>query len=189
MLDGVIRTRVGYAGGQTHNPDYGNIGDHTETVQVDFDPVKISYEELLAFFWKRHRPGERTWSRQYMNAVFYHDEQQKQSALDSKARLEGEIGHTVHTQVLPLRSFTLAEDYHQKYLLRRASDLMRELRGIYPTTMGLVNSTAAARLNGYVGGYGNMVQLKSELALLGISAASQKNLVDLVGRSGKNIFN
>ena len=98
-------------------------------------------------------------------------------------------GRRVQTQVLPLRSFTMAEEYHQKYLLRRDTDLMRELKRIYPVMTDLVNSTAAARLNGYVGGYGNIVQLKRELGLLGISSGSQKSLVELVRRSGRNLFN
>ena len=124
-----------------------------------------------------------------MNAVFYHDEQQKMAALDSRAKMEEMTGRTVRTRVLPLKSFTLAEDYHQKYLLRRDTDLMRQLKRIYPTISGLVNSTAAARLNGYVGGYGNMVQLERELALLGISESSQKALTDLVQRSARGLFN
>ncbi len=165
------------------------MGDHTETVQIDFDPDRITYEDLLDFFWKRHRPGQRAWGNQYMNAVFYHDEKQKRSALHSKEKVEEMTGRTVHTQVLPLRSFTLAEDYHQKYLLRRDTDLMRQLKGYYPTTKGLVNSTAAARLNGYVGGYGNLAQLERELGLLGISESSQKTLVALVRRTGRQLFN
>lgn len=165
------------------------MGDHTETVQVDFDPKRITYEQLLAFFWERHRPGQRAWSRQYMNAVFYHDEKQKQAALESKSEIEEKTGRAVRTQVVPVRSFTLAEDYHQKYLLRRATDLMRELKAVYPTLMGLVDSTAAARLNGYVGGYGNQVQLEREVELLGISPVSQKNLLEMVSRSERQLFN
>ncbi len=124
-----------------------------------------------------------------MNAVFYHDERQKLAALDSRAEMEEKTGRTVHTQVLPLKSFTLAEDYHQKYLLRRDTDLMRQMKRFYPTLMGLVDSTAAARLNGYVGGYGSMVQLERELELLGINDASQKTLTELVRRSGRDLFN
>ncbi len=165
------------------------MGDHTETVQVDYDPKRTSFEQLLVFFWERHRPGQRAWGRQYMNAVFYHDEKQKQAALDSREKVADITGRKVHTQVLPLRSFTLAEDYHQKYLLRRDTDLMRQLKRIYPTTAGLVNSTAAARLNGYVGGYGNVAQLEREVALLGISESSQKALTELVRRSGRGLFN
>jgi peptide methionine sulfoxide reductase MsrA len=61
---------VGYAGGMKKNPTYRSLGDHTETVQIDFDPSVIPYGELLAVFWESHEPGSSTWSRQYMNAVF-----------------------------------------------------------------------------------------------------------------------
>jgi methionine-S-sulfoxide reductase len=177
---------VGYAGGEAKNPDYGNIGDHTETVQVDYDPRRISYEDLLALFWESHRPGQRAWRRQYMNAVFYHDEKQRLAALNSKAQVEEKTGRAVHTQILPLRSFTLAEAYHQKYLLRRDADLSRELKRIYPGLNEFINSTAVTRLNGYVGGYGSMAQLERELGTLGISAAGRKNLVERVRRSERN---
>jgi peptide methionine sulfoxide reductase MsrA len=56
MIEGVIRTRVGYAGGRQDNPDYGHIGDHTETVQVDYDPQRITYNGLLEIFWQSHKP-------------------------------------------------------------------------------------------------------------------------------------
>lgn len=186
-IEGVIRTRVGYAGGQTKNPDYGNIGDHTETVQVDFDPEKISYAELLAVFWESHRPDSRSWKRQYLNAVFYHDARQEQEALASRAALEDRLGRGVRTEVLPLRSFTRAEDYHQKYVLKRESDLMRELTRMYPNHMDLVDSTAVARLNGYVGGHGSPEQLAREIETLGLSPESRKKVENMV--RGKGPFN
>jgi len=71
---GVVRTRVGYTGGSTKNPTYHSLGDHTETVQIDYDPTQISFEELLDVFWDSHRPTQRAWSRQYMAAVFFHNE-------------------------------------------------------------------------------------------------------------------
>jgi methionine-S-sulfoxide reductase len=179
-LEGVIRTRVGYAGGEKENPSYNNMGDHTEAVQVDFDPQRISFPELLAIFWERHRPGQRAWSRQYMNAVFYLDEIQKQRAMKSKTEVEEKLGRPVRTQILPLRSFTLAEDYHQKYLLNRQSELARELIRIYPIRSDFINSTAVARLNGYVGGYGQLDQLNQELPLLGLSPTGRELLVELV---------
>jgi len=114
----VIRTRVGYAGGQTATPTYRSMGDHTETVQVDYDPERISYARLLDIFWKSHQPTGKSWSRQYMNAVFYHDAQQHRIAMASKEDVENKIGRTVKTEVVPLRSFTMAEDYHQKYILK-----------------------------------------------------------------------
>ncbi|UCD32748.1 MAG: peptide-methionine (S)-S-oxide reductase, partial [Desulfobacterales bacterium] len=113
----MIRTRVGYAGGRMDGPDYRNIGDHTEVVQVDYDPERITYSQLLDIFWKSHRPSGRSWSRQYMKAVFYHDEHQRRMALASKTAVGQKIGRTVKTEMVPLLSFTLAEDYHQKYIL------------------------------------------------------------------------
>jgi methionine-S-sulfoxide reductase len=166
---------VGYAGGETKNPDYGHMGDHTETVQLDYDPHRISYEALLALFWEGHNPREKSWSRQYMNAIFYHDEKQRWAALASKAKVEEETGCAVYSQVLPLRSFTLAEAYHQKYLLRRETDLVQALKRIYPDMNDFINSTAVARLNGYVGGYGNVAQIERELEALGIGAVGRKH--------------
>lgn len=180
---------MGYAGGEKENPNYSNMGDHTETVQVDYDPRRISFMELLVFFWERHRPGQRAWSRQYMNAVFYHDDAQQQAAMNSKAELEEKLERPVRTQILPLRSFTLAEDYHQKYLLNRRSELARELMRIYPIKRDFINSTAVTRLNGYVGGYGHADQLKREVDILGLSPSSREALIELVRRSGKNALN
>jgi peptide-methionine (S)-S-oxide reductase len=176
---------VGYAGGQTAHPTYITIGDHTETVQIDYDPQRISYDDLLAVFWNSHDPGGRAWSRQYMNAIFFHDERQRQAALASKMDQERTGGRgTVNTEVLPVRSFTLAEDYHQKYLLKRRTDLMREISRLYPEHTDFVNSTAVARINGYVGGYGSKAQLLREIDMLGLSPAAGKTLLDLVGERG-----
>lgn len=182
-----MRTRVGYAGGRTPQPTYHNIGDHTEAVQVEYDPRRIRYADLLAFFWESHRPTSRFWRRQYMHAIFYHDARQEQAARASKAAVEERLGDTVRTEVLPLRSFTRAEDYHQKYLLKRETDLMRTLTGIYPRHADLVDSTAAARLNGYAGGYGSPEQLAGEIERLGLSAANRKKLEMRVARKG--LFN
>ena len=184
MIEGVIRTRVGYAGGLTPNPDYGNIGDHTEAVQVDYNPQRISYERLLEIFWSSHDPGARTWSRQYMNAVFFHDEKQRSLAEASKAAVAKNRNTKIRSKVVPLRSFTLAEDYHQKYLLKGQADLLREMTRIYPRTEDFVNSTAVARLNGYAGGQGGKAQLAREIDRLGLSPAGRQHLQHLVARRG-----
>jgi len=67
-MQGIYRTRVGYAGGSTSSPTYRNIGDHTETIQIDYNPKEISHEELLDVFWRSHSPEVKSWSRQYMSA-------------------------------------------------------------------------------------------------------------------------
>ena len=81
-----MRTRVGYAGGSKPNPTYRDLGDHSETVQIDYDPSKISYQELLAIFWDTHNPGSRPYSRQYASIVFPHDAEQENLAMEAKFR-------------------------------------------------------------------------------------------------------
>ncbi len=178
----MVRTRVGYAGGKKRNPTYHSLGDHTETLQLDYDPARISYEELLEIFWNSHSPTRRSWSKQYMVAVFYHDEAQRQLALASKAQQAAKYAAEITTEILPATEFYLAEDYHQKYMLRYTSELLDEYRAIYPDPKDFVNSTATARVNGYVSGYGELDQLQVELESLGLSPAGRKRLVEFARR-------
>jgi peptide-methionine (S)-S-oxide reductase len=176
----VIRTRVGYAGGRAEGPTYARIGDHTETVQVDYDPGRVTYAQLLEIFWEEHQPTRQSWSRQYKNVVFYHDEAQKQIAVASQIAVEQRIGQAVATEVLPLRAFTSAEEYHQKYILKRHDALKAEMQRIYPRHEAFVDSTAVARLNAYAGGNGGREQLSREIESLGLSAAGRKALLEMV---------
>lgn len=161
-------------------PTYHNIGDHTETVQIDYDPNLISYDQLLDVFWNSHKPTRRSMPGQYMKAVFYHSEQQREQAIASKVALEDKIGSIVRTEIVPLRSFTMAEDYHQKFTLKGHKDLKNEMMRIYPRHQDLVDSTAAARLNGYIGGYGSRDQLLKEINSLGLSAEAEQVLADMI---------
>jgi peptide-methionine (S)-S-oxide reductase len=171
----VIRTRVGYAGGKNKNPTYHSLGDHSETIQIEYDPTQISYEELLDVFWNAHSPTSPSWSRQYASIVFYHDETQRELALETKAEQEAERG-TIFTEIVPAGTFYPAEDYHQKYYLRNARDLMREFSAMYPDGDDFADSTAAARVNGYLGRYGTCEQLQEELDSLGLSSGGQDKL-------------
>jgi peptide-methionine (S)-S-oxide reductase len=176
----VIRTRVGYAGGTKQNPTYRSLGDHTETVEIDFDPTIISYEKLLEIFWHSHHPEQAAWSSQYKAAIFYHDDRQKALALKSRDEVAARLKSQVYTEILPAGKFTLAEDYHQKYYLRQMPDLLAEFSPIYPTREALVASTAAARVNGYVAGYGTLTELQMDLEGLGLSPAAQQRLEKMV---------
>lgn len=180
----MVRTRVGYAGGEKENPTYRSLGDHTETLQVDYDPEVISYDDLLAVFWKNHDPTRAAWSRQYMSAVFYHDEGQKRSATESMARLAEQTGRKIHTEIAPAGTFYRAEDYHQKYLLRQDGTLMRDFSRIYPSQRDFTDSTAAARINGYLGGHRSRIKLEREIDRLGLSPAGKARLLDAVPASG-----
>ena len=167
---------MGYAGGEMEGPNYVNMGDHTETVQIDYDPGRITYAQLLEIFWASHWPTSRNWSRQYMKAIFYHDEEQRRMAMDSKAVVEQKNGGTIRSEVLPLRSFTMAENYHQKYILKQHTKLSGELSRIYPQHQDYVASTAVARLNGYAGGNGTRDQLLREIDMLGLSENGKETL-------------
>jgi peptide-methionine (S)-S-oxide reductase len=175
----VVRTQVGYAGGTTPNPTYNNIGDYSETVQLEFDPAVISYDQLLQAFWSGHNPAFTEESRQYRSAVFYVTEEQRTSAVESRQREESAKNQPLFTQIEELRGFYYAEDYHQKYFLRGNPEILAEIGAIYPAPRDLINSTAAARLNGYLGGYGSQEMLQKQLNSLGLSEAGQKKLLQI----------
>ena len=117
-----------------------------------------------------------------MNAIFYHNDEQRRQALASRAELEKKTGYTVETKIVPVRSFTMAEDYHQKYYLKNHRDLLKEMTRIYPNPRDFVDSTAVTRLNGYSGGYGTGEQLSREIDIIGLSARGKKQLMKLAGR-------
>lgn len=167
---------MGYAGGTKKNPTYRDIGDHSETTQMDYDPSKISYSDLLEVFWKTHNPCARAYSRQYMSAIWTHNDDQRRLALESKAREERRRGSTLETEIAPLREFTLAEDYHQKYELRSDSELIEEFRAIY-TDAQFVNSTAAMRVNAALGGHVKDALLRAEVDRYGLSPKARERLL------------
>ena len=121
-----------------------------------------------------------SWSRQYMSAVYFHSEEQKKVALETKNREASKRKGKIYTEIVPASEFYLAEAYHQKYLLRQRPVLMKEFNAIYPATEDFVNSTAAARLNGYLGGYGTLIDLKATLNNLGLPPATSKKLLEIV---------
>lgn len=182
---------MGYTGGQKLNPTYYSLGDHTETLQLDFDPAQISYEQLLDIFWDSHNPTQGAWNTQYKAAVFVHNEEQAQLAEASKTRIASEktgrwFNRHIRTEILPAETFYLAEDYHHKYMLQHNPCLWGAILEIYgDDLMGWVNSTAAARLNGYVGGYASATQLAEEIDSLGLSSAGQDELRNIIRRFGK----
>ncbi|MFB6183746.1 MAG: peptide-methionine (S)-S-oxide reductase MsrA [Haloarculaceae archaeon] len=152
-LDGVIRTRVGYAGGEHADPTYDDLGDHTEVVQVDYDPARMDYGDALETFWAIHDPTTAR-KRQYRSLILAHDEAQRERARAHVDGIARQADVEVETDVEPYETLSLAEDYHQKYHLRSDSELLARFQHEY-TPEQLVNSTAAARINAVAGGYGS----------------------------------
>jgi methionine-S-sulfoxide reductase len=184
-MPGVIRTQVGYTGGSTDSPTYSSIGDHSESIRIEFDPERVSYKELLAVFWEAHNPVRPPASLQYRSAIFFHDEEQRRLAVESRLAEEVARDARLFTELEPVGTFTPAEGYHQKYRLQANSALYDEFRVIYPSMTDFVASTAAARVNGYLGGHGSLVQLRAERDSLGLSAAAIENLTELAAQKGR----
>ena len=125
-VSGVVEAVSGYTGGQKQNPTYEEVSaggtGHAEAVQVTYDPAKITYKELLDVFWRHVDPtdaGGQFVDRgsQYRTAIFYHDEEQKRIAEDSREQMEksGRFSAPIVTEIVPLTEFYPAEDYHQDY--------------------------------------------------------------------------
>jgi peptide-methionine (S)-S-oxide reductase len=128
QLEGVTKTEAGYEGGTLENPTYEDVCSHTtghaEVVQVTYDPERISYDDLLQVFWAKHDPTQlnrQGWDigDQYRSVIFFHDDEQQEAALRSKAEEQGNHAKPVVTQVEPAQTFYVAEDYHQQYLEKR----------------------------------------------------------------------
>jgi len=130
----------------------------------------------------------RPWSIQYKSIIFYHNDEQKRLAVQTKTAEEARVGSRVRTEIVPFSRFYPAEDYHQKYRLQQVPELIREFRRIYPSPKDLVDSTAAARVNGYLGGKGNCETLRKELPDLGLSSSASEQLWELAcARNGKKM--
>ena len=128
QIPGVTATAVGYEGGQMDHPTYKDVctdrTGHAEVVEVDYDPAKVSFDQLLDVFWTNHNPT--TLNRQgpdigtqYRSAVFFHDAEQEAAAKASKERWQAQFPRPIVTQVVPAQTFYVAEEYHQQYLEKR----------------------------------------------------------------------
>lgn len=128
-IPGVLKTRVGFTGGTTKNPKYDDTHDgstgHAESVEVEFDPSKVSFKTLMDQFYKMHDPT--TLNRQgndkgtqYRSAIFYHGDQQKKEAVEFKAQVEKSKAwkDPITTEISEAKEFWPAEEEHQKYLIK-----------------------------------------------------------------------
>jgi len=130
-VEGVVCTRVGYAGGRLENPTYKDVCSdrtgHAEAIEVEYDSDVVSYDDLLSVFWDIHDPT--TVNRQgpdvgsqYRSVVFYHSPDQKAAAIASKERLQVTDRYRqrkIVTEIVPATAFYPAEDYHQRYFEKR----------------------------------------------------------------------
>ncbi|HTY41485.1 MAG TPA: peptide-methionine (S)-S-oxide reductase MsrA [Thermoanaerobaculia bacterium] len=129
-IPGVRATAVGYSGGTLDHPTYEDVCSdrtgHAEVVEVDYDPLAVSYDKLLDVFWENHNPTQLNRQgpdvgTQYRSAIFFHDAVQEAEARASKARLEksGRFARPIVTEISPAKPFWRAEEYHQRYFEKR----------------------------------------------------------------------
>jgi peptide-methionine (S)-S-oxide reductase len=126
-LPGVVNTEVGYTGGTVANPTYDDVKTgrtgHAESLQIEFDPEKISYAEILDYFFRLHDPTTANQQgndrgTQYRSAIFYHDEKQRDAAEQAKQRAQSRWPKPIVTEIVAAPQFWIAEDFHQDYLQR-----------------------------------------------------------------------
>jgi len=132
QVKGVVSTAVGYTGGSFNNPRYEDVCSgktgHAEAMEIEYDPSRVSYDELLTVFWENHDPT--TLNRQgpdigtqYRSAILFHTPEQKAAAIASKEKLQnsGRYKNPIATEITPASQFYRAEDYHQQYVEKRGS--------------------------------------------------------------------
>ena len=126
LIPGVVDTAVGYSGGTTEHPTYGQVCSHrtghAEVVRVTYDPEQVSYDTLLDRFWHMHNPTTKNrqgldFGSQYRSVIFFHDPEQESLANASRDALDrsGEHRKKAVTQIVPAQEFWRAEEYHQRY--------------------------------------------------------------------------
>ncbi len=123
-VDGVTDVAVGYSGGTTKDPTYKDVCSgatgHAEVVEVEYDPSKVSYEDLLEVFWNNHdptTPNRQGWDigTQYRSAIFHHSPEQEAAARASKDKIQERFKKPIVTEITPASEFYRAEEYHQRY--------------------------------------------------------------------------
>lgn len=178
------------------NPDYHNLKDHSETVQVQFDPAVISYRRLLQAFWENHEYATPIES-QYKSAIFYHDDAQKAEAEASLKEVEaGKLGNPefkgkqVLTVIEKATLFYVAELFHQKYFLQCNVKLFQELQkqGVYSRIDDITADKLSASLNGYLAGHGTVGGLMAEIDTWPVSFAVKIAVFSLVGGDSGAVF-
>lgn len=132
-VKGVVSTEVGFMGGTIKNPTYGQVcrgnSGHIEVVKIDYDPEIISYDELLDLFWNNHNPttpNKQGWDvgEQYSSSIFYFDDEQKLIAEKSLEKMQENTDLKIVTIIKKAGSFYPAEEYHQKYFMKKNNSIL-----------------------------------------------------------------
>ncbi|BBM86797.1 methionine sulfoxide reductase [Candidatus Uabimicrobium amorphum] len=139
------------------------MGDHIETLEVDYDSQVVSFADLLEVFWKSRRHDRPPYSRQYKSAIFPHTQEQSHIVQETQKAYKKKY-QVSYVEVIEKFTFYMAEDYHQKYWLQHTPFLLMLFYKVYKDDLmpTLFRSTVAARVNGYIRGYGKFSQIQAE---------------------------
>ncbi|KOR23908.1 peptide-methionine (S)-S-oxide reductase [Clostridium sp. L74] len=179
-LDGVVKTYVGYTGGNTLLPTYNSMGDHLETLEIYYDSSKITFENLLMVFEKNHNYTVRPNLLQYNSAIFYNNESEKEVCLIWKRNKGDELNKEILTNISPIKKFYYAEFYHQKYYVQLEPVIMSNLRSMFSTGNDLISSPLCHKLNAYLGGYNTFKNLNKEIKDFNLSQDAKNRLLSIV---------
>lgn len=182
VLDGVLRTRVGYSGGRSTNPTYKSSDQHTEVVEIDYDPTQISYEDLVEIFFAKHNETLKPYDVRVKSLIFYRNDEQKRVAerILERIRSEAPEDEYVYTELKSFEVLYLAEDEHQNRSLKLEPSIYNEIKQMYETEENILNSILAAKLNGYIYGYGSPEGALELLEKSGLSEPSRLRLLEVI---------
>lgn len=177
-MPGIIRTITGYAGGTLADPTYRHMGDHSEAVELEYDPDELPYEEIVRVFWENHNPANINdyKGRQYQSMLLYRTPEQKDD-IEQVLKARRAAGKPEPaTEVKPFTVFYPAEERHQKYYLKRHPDALEKLAALYPSIAEMDRTTLAARLNGLAKGYTNRSRILEEVCDWPLSVMEQERI-------------
>ncbi len=188
-LDGVVRTTVGFAGGQSAAPTYATIGDHAEAVQVEYDPDRLRYTALLDRFWSVFDPTLTPAKRRYQPLLVPQNPEQMDHARASRADAVAQDERAGRVEIVDDGDFCAAALRHQKHVLRRYDDVTAALRARLPGERALARSPAATLATGYIGGYRDPARLADDRDRLGLPDSALSTLRAAARRHGNwNVF-
>jgi len=186
MVEGVIRTRVGYTGGDSLTPSYDNLDNHIEVIEVDYNPSLISYEQLIQKYFELYNGTERPYSLRVKSVIFYRSDDEYEIASKVKADYVHSIKQGVYTEIDPIDVFFLAEDKHQLSYLKQEISLYNEIKQIFPNNNQELLSILASKLNGIIAGYGSEGQISDILSKSALSEASINRVMDILSNRNEH---
>lgn len=179
MVDGVIRTRVGYTGGKSTMPSYDDLGNHIEVIEVDYNPAVITYEGLVKAYFEYYDATVRPYSQRVKSVVFYRTNKEKRIASNIKAQVSKQVNQALFTEIDPVDVFYLAESEHQLSYLKKETSLYGEITQIFPDEELQLLSVLASKLNGIIAGFGSEEQVLLVLKDSGLSTASMNRVKEI----------